>query len=193
MLNFQQKENSMENFHSIFRQCPLFDGIEMENLSAMMGCIGGRQISASKGQYISREGDSATSLMLALFLLLLQNPYCAVSVGLLLSFGAVAGILLFASPISQSISKPLCFADTDPLWKRMSNRAVRAVSAVIGTSVGAMVFTVPVVVFCFGKISLISPVSNLLCLLAVSVAYIGGAVAAGIGLLWPAAALCWPA
>lgn len=56
----------MDNFHSILRQCPLFDGIEMENLSAMMGCIGGRQISASKGQYISREGDSATHVGMVL-------------------------------------------------------------------------------------------------------------------------------
>lgn len=49
----------MENFHAILRQCPLFDGIEMEDLSAMLGCIGGKPTFAAKGQYIFREGESA--------------------------------------------------------------------------------------------------------------------------------------
>lgn len=56
----------MENYHSILRQCPLFDGIELEDLTAMLGCIGGRKITAVKGQYISREGDSATHVGMVL-------------------------------------------------------------------------------------------------------------------------------
>ena len=135
---------------------------------------------------LGREGDSATSLSLALMLLLIQNPYCAASVSLLLSFGAVAGILLFATPINRYLAGRLCFTEPDRMWKRVSNRAVRAVTAVVGTSLGAMVFTIPVVVVCFGKISLIAPLSNLLCLWAVSLAYVGGAIAAGVGVVWSA-------
>lgn len=50
----------MKEFNPILEQCALFDGIRMEDLSAMMGCIGGRTVSVSKGQAIFREGDEAS-------------------------------------------------------------------------------------------------------------------------------------
>ena len=56
----------MINFHSIMSQCPLFDGIEMEDLSAMMGCIGGKTATAQKNQSICREGDPATHVGMVL-------------------------------------------------------------------------------------------------------------------------------
>ena len=49
----------MKEFHPILEKCPLFDGIRMEDLSAMLGCIGGRTVTVSKGQVILREGDPA--------------------------------------------------------------------------------------------------------------------------------------
>lgn len=56
----------MKNFHSIMSQCPLFDGIEMEDLYAMMGCIGGKTATAQKNQSICREGDPATHVGMVL-------------------------------------------------------------------------------------------------------------------------------
>lgn len=50
----------MKEFLPILEQCPLFEGIRMEDLSAMLGCIGGRVVSVSKGQSLFREGDPAT-------------------------------------------------------------------------------------------------------------------------------------
>ena len=50
----------MNQYHTIMKQCPLFDGIEMEDLSAMLVCIGGKQMHVQKGQYICHEGDPAT-------------------------------------------------------------------------------------------------------------------------------------
>lgn len=49
----------MKEFHSILEKCPLFDGISMEDLSAMMSCIGGRKMTVAKGGHILREGDPA--------------------------------------------------------------------------------------------------------------------------------------
>lgn len=49
----------MREFNPILEKCPLFDGIRVEDLSAMMGCIGGRKVSVRKGQAILREGDPA--------------------------------------------------------------------------------------------------------------------------------------
>lgn len=56
----------MKEFHGIMRKCPLFDGIRMEDLSAMMGCIGGRVLSVTKGQHVWREGDPATHVGMVL-------------------------------------------------------------------------------------------------------------------------------
>lgn len=49
----------MKDYHPILEKCALFDGIRMEDLSAMMGCIGGRRVHFAKGQPIFREGDPA--------------------------------------------------------------------------------------------------------------------------------------
>ena len=47
-----------------------------------------------------RENDPPTSLMTALAILLAANPYSAASVSLQLSFGAVAGLMLFSEKLS---------------------------------------------------------------------------------------------
>ena len=46
-----------------------------------------------------RVNDRATTLSFALALILLSNPFSAGSVALQLSFGSVAGMLLFSQPI----------------------------------------------------------------------------------------------
>ena len=56
----------MKEFHPILERCPLFEGIRMKDLSAMMGCIGGRTQTVSKGQAIFREGDPATQVGMVL-------------------------------------------------------------------------------------------------------------------------------
>ena len=56
----------MKNYYPILEQCPLFDGIPMADLQAMMGCIGGRVLEVAKGQYIFHEGDPATQVGMVL-------------------------------------------------------------------------------------------------------------------------------
>lgn len=134
-----------------------------------------------------REGDGPTSLCFALLLLLIQNPYCAASISLQLSFGAVCGIMLLTVPLQQRMMQVVGYTKPDSRLKKLWNRVCRFITGVVAASLGAMVFTVPVLVVCFGKISLISPISNLLCIWAVSVSYLGGMVAAVLGLLLPGA------
>lgn len=50
----------MKNTDPVLAQCPLFDGIQPEDLSALLGCIGGRTLSVPKGQAVFHEGDPAT-------------------------------------------------------------------------------------------------------------------------------------
>lgn len=57
----------------------------------------------------------------------------------------------------------------------------------VSSSIGSMAFTTPVVALCFGYVSLISPVTNLLTLWAVSAAFTFGYAAVLLGLVFAAA------
>lgn len=56
----------MKEFYPILQQCPLFDGIRMDELAAMLVCLGSKKISVKKGQTIFREGDPATHVGIVL-------------------------------------------------------------------------------------------------------------------------------
>jgi CRP-like cAMP-binding protein len=49
----------MKNYFDILRNCPLFDGIEDSNLTAMLGCLNAKQYDYKKGDTILAEGDEA--------------------------------------------------------------------------------------------------------------------------------------
>ena len=57
----------------------------------------------------------------------------------------------------------------------------------LSTTLGAMVFTVPLTALHFGTVSLISPLANLATLWAVSYAFILGLAAAAVGIFLPGA------
>jgi len=56
----------MKNFYPVLSRSNLFDGIRMEDLSAMMGCIGGKIISVTNGEVVWHEGDPATHVGMVL-------------------------------------------------------------------------------------------------------------------------------
>lgn len=56
----------MEQYHQVLAQCPLFDGIRVEDIHAMMGCIDGRTVSVLKGQHVFHEGDPAVNVGMVL-------------------------------------------------------------------------------------------------------------------------------
>ena len=56
----------MKDFYPILEQCPLFAGIQMEDLQAMMHCIGGQVRQIAKGRYVFQEGDPATHVGMVL-------------------------------------------------------------------------------------------------------------------------------
>lgn len=140
---------------------------------------------------LGRENDPPTSLLTALALLLACNPFSAGSVGLQLSFGSMAGIFLLSGPIHH-------FLMTRALpQKRKAGKLARAVLefafATISTSIGSMMFTVPLSALHFGSVSLVAPVTNLFVLWILPICFLGCYLAAGVGLIWPLAgkALAW--
>lgn len=140
---------------------------------------------------LGRENDPPTSLLTALAILLAANPFAAASISLQLSFTSMAGLFCVSGALHRALDARLLPAGTKLSWPR---RKVRAFfSATTASSVGAMVFTVPLTALHFGNISLIAPVTNLLILWLLPVAFIGCYLAALLGLVWAwgGMALAW--
>lgn len=116
---------------------------------------------------VNRENDPVTSLSLALFLLLLHNPYSSLSAGLQLSFAAVAGLACFYTKLYDWFVKPLKRRKS---W-RLRGRIWRLAAGSFATSLSAMVFTLPLVAWHFGTVSLVAPLANLLCIWVASLAF----------------------
>lgn len=133
-----------------------------------------------------REEDRPTTLSAILFLLLLQNPYASLSVSLQLSFGSVAGIHLVSGSLYRAMTRPL--ADGGPRLRAPARKLYRFFSANLTVTLGALLFTTPLLAWHFGSLSLISPVTNLLILWAVSCAFSPALLLTLLGLALPGAA-----
>lgn len=123
---------------------------------------------------VQRESDGPTSLLAALFLILLANPFAAASVGLQLSFAAMAGILWLTPRLYKWLA-----------GEKKRGKAFRFLAVSFSVSMGAMVFTVPLVAYYFGNFVLIAPLSSMLCLWAASGAFWFGMLAVFASFLCP--------
>lgn len=118
---------------------------------------------------LNRESDGPTSLSVALALILLKNPFAAGSVGLQLSFAAVAGILF----VSPRLERLLC-------GEKKHGRLFRFTASGISITLGALIWTTPLTTLYFGNVVLLSPLTNLLCLWAAAVIFLGGLLAVSV-------------
>lgn len=127
---------------------------------------------------LRRENDPPTSLSAALLLLLIINPRSIASISLQLSFAAMAGIILVTPRIYRSVFKLLSGVSGIP------GKLLRSAGSIFSASVGAMIFTTPLVALHFGYVPLYSIFSNLLCLWAMSTAFMLAYPAATIGAVY---------
>lgn len=127
-----------------------------------------------------RINDKATSLSFALAVILLNNPCAAGNIGLQLSFGAMAGIFLLSGNVYNYIKQKI-----KPGNAQLGVVAHYALGA-FSSSVGATVFTVPLIAVHFGYVSLYMFLGNILCLWAVSLAFVSGYAACLAALVFPA-------
>ena len=125
---------------------------------------------------IDREYDAPTAISFAALVVLLQNPWAASSVSFQLSFGSVAGILLFAGPIQGYLQKLL---GNKSKWK-----ICRFLCASVSVSLSANVLIVPMMAYYFGAVSLIGIFANLLVLWVVPVVFGGILLSCGMGTVW---------
>ena len=121
-----------------------------------------------------RESDGPTSLLTALFLILLANPFAAASVGLQLSFSAMAGILWLTPRLYRGL-----------IGEKKRGKVFLFLAAAFSASMGAMVFTLPLTAYYFGALVLIAPLSSALCLWAAAWAFSCGLLSVSVSFFCP--------
>lgn len=104
------------------------------------------------GPLFDREADGLTSLSFALALLLAQNPYAAASVSLQLSFAAMFGLLTVCPALQKRMER-----SKKHFW-------IGKLRDSLTVTLGANLFTLPLVLYYFGTVSLLAPLSNLVVL-----------------------------
>lgn len=112
---------------------------------------------------LRQNADSLNSLGFSAVVILLINPYASLNVSFILSFVSTLSIIVVAVPLCEK---------SDRYFEKLTNTYVRrfvsAVFASLFISFSVSVFTAPFVSLYFGKISLLSPLTNLLFLPAVT-------------------------
>lgn len=127
-----------------------------------------------------KEYDPPTGLSFAVIVMLGINPLVVTSVGFQLSVASVAGIFLFSGRISGWCMEKLHQSKGKKKEKKFVSKLITSASI----SLGAMLTTTPLTAFYFGTVSLISPVTNLLCLPMVTLFFCGIIVACILGAVW---------
>ena len=112
---------------------------------------------------LRRENDSPTTLAFALAVILLPNPRAAASVSLQLSFAAMAGILCFGDRLHELF--------TGFLPRNFFGRMLNLPGSALASSLAVLPFTIPLMGVHFGYLSLLSPVTGVLCSLAISLCF----------------------
>ena len=95
---------------------------------------------------LKRKTDIYTSLAIALFIQIINNPYVIFDVGLQLSFGGVLGIALFTKPIEEKLNR----------IKELK------INSALAVTIGANIIIMPIMMYQFSTISLSFVISNLL-------------------------------
>lgn len=118
-----------------------------------------------------READTLNSLGLAVLLISLFNPYAAADTGLLLSFTATLGIVVWY-PKMLTFSSEHIFDVRDktqfPVLYKLK-KPISAVLSVVFITVSALIFSLPVSILSFRNLALYTVLTNLFITVPVSV------------------------
>ena len=131
---------------------------------------------------MKREYDPPTALSFAVLFMLLVNPLTITSAGFQLSVASVSGIFLFCGRINGWLLAPDRFGK----WKNKPFlwRILTKTSASVSVSLSALIMTTPLTAWYFGNISLLSAVTNLLCLWVVAIVFCGLIATCVLGIIW---------
>jgi competence protein ComEC len=134
-----------------------------------MGCI------ALLAANFGRKNIPLYTLFLAVSVMLLLNPPWVTDIGFQLSVLATLGIILFAKKEKKIVSNPS---------GSLLARAYSFIEDDLRVTLAAQVFTIPIILFQFHRLSLIAPISNVLIGWLIAPIMITGFVMIGLGLIW---------
>ena len=135
-----------------------------------------------------RESDKMTSLSAALLLILLGNPLAIASVNLQLSFLAIVGMFGLTPRVYRYLT------DIVPAERKLGIWTRKFVATSVSTTLGATVFTTPLLVFHMGAVPMYAPLTDLLTVWAATFIFGGAVIVAAIGFIFIPLAqlLAWP-
>jgi len=111
-------------------------------------------------QKIGRQSAASRIIVLACGLMLLFNPLLLFyDIGFQLSFLAVLGIIYF-DPLVRKFFKFLI----KKYFKKEIKEKYENLSSMVSATISAQIFTLPIIVFNFGNVSWVSPITNILVL-----------------------------
>ncbi len=136
---------------------------------------------------VDRESEAWTSLLVACVAMAILDPNVLWDIGFQLSALATAGLFAFARPIEKLLTQ------RGPLSWSFLRWTVEPLTA----TVAASLLSLPILLYHFGRLSLIAPLANILMLPAVPYAMLFGSLATITGMIWLAlgqvvALLTWP-
>ena len=121
------------------------------------GLMGGLFITAIA---LGRRSTAYVSLFATILVLTLITPMALWDVGFQLSFAATLGLILFAPPIERVFERGLArMASPD-----RARQVLRFLNDVLILTLAAQLLTIPLVMYHFGRVSLVAPLANLLIL-----------------------------
>lgn len=132
---------------------------------------------------LRRENDLTTTLGASLLVNLLINPWAISSLSLQLSYTSLIGVLLFGSRIYQWIN-PRKTETSDSLPRKLLGKIRDYIALCISATLSAMIFTTPLLVLSFGFVPVLSILTNILILWAISICFTAGYLAALCSLFW---------
>jgi competence protein ComEC len=148
---------------------------------------------AIAGELLGRRGQALVSLAFVSLLMTAWNPLLLAGVSYQLSFAATLALIVVEPRLAQGAQAWLATHAGAPRARRWT-RVLRDFAL---ATLAAQILTLPLIWHHFGQVSLLSLPANVLVLPAQPPAMALGALAAGLGLVWPAAgqavgALAWP-
>ena len=132
------------------------------------GIMGGLFLLAQK---VGRRSVSSRTIVMAAAVMLFANPLLLLGdVGFQLSFLAAIGIIHFGGALER--------------WLRFVPNRFINLRSIISMTLAAQIFTLPILVYNFGRISLVSPATNILILPVIYWIMVFGFVFGLLGITW---------
>jgi len=141
---------------------------------------------------LGRTSTAYVSLFFSALLMTLINPLSLWDVGFQLSFGATLGLILFTPALQSRVERFLA--------RRLPPERVRQAMGFLNdaliVTMAAQILTLPLIVYYFGRLSVVSLLANFLILPVQPAIMLGGMITLVVGLIWEglgriAAAVPW--